>query len=304
MKDLSIIIVSYNTCDLTLECIQSVIKFTKSIRYEIIVVDNNSKDSSVKMLSKLHESGKITLIGNKSNLGFAAANNIGISKTSGRFVLFLNSDTVLDDNVLGEMVAWMDKHPKIGIASCALKNIDGSMQGTGGYFPTLSRVMSWMTIQDIPGVDKFIKPFHPMKEKSFTPSLDFYNHPKELDWITGAFMLVRRQVVDDVGLFDEKYFMYTEETDYCYRAQKRGWQIYYNPKWSIVHIGGASGTKESSINKEFNGVKRFYLKYYPKWNYPVLILLLKIGTFGRCVLFTLMNRKEEAKIYAQAFRTV
>jgi len=305
--DLSVVIVSYNTKEITLSCIKSVIKHTKGIKYEIVVVDNASSDGSVTAVQKFKVNSskskpKIIFIGSDKNLGFAGGNNLGIKKSKGRYVLFLNSDTIIHDNVLGDLTQWMDSHEKVGIVSCGLLNEDGSIQGTGGYFPTLVRVFSWMTIQDIPGVDSTIKPFHPMKEKSFSTGAGFYKKRKELDWVTGAFMFMRKDVIDAVGLFDERYFMYTEETDYCYRVKMKGWEVFYEPKWSITHIGGASGSNESSILKEFGGVKRFYHKHYPKWQYPILRALLKLGAFLRVIAFFVFKGKGDAGIYAKALR--
>lgn len=292
MVDLSIVIVSYNTKKLLLACLQSIKEYTKEISYEIVVVDNASTDGSQ----------ELALIKNKKNVGFAAANNQGIKKSRGRYVLLLNSDTLISDNVLKNMISWMDGHPKAGIATCALKNEDGSLQGTGGYFPTLPRVFSWMTIQDIPGVDNFIKPFHPMRDKSFHRGSDFYKKERQLDWVTGAFFLARKKVFKDVGLFDENYFMYVEEVDLCFRAKKKGWQVWYLPRWSILHYGGASGAKESTVLREYEGIKRFYKKHYPYWQYPLVRFFLKIGSLGRIVLFGLLEGKEAARIYAQAFK--
>jgi len=302
---ISIVIISYNTKKLTGDCVKSIVEGTKGTKYEIIVVDNNSTDGSTETLKKLQNSKtpklQLKLIENQTNLGFGRANNQGIKKAKGRYVLFLNSDTVVNDNVIGEMVEWMDENKDIGIASCALRNRDGSLQGTGGHFPTLARVFTWMTIQDIPFVDKLIKPFHPMKEKSFVKGESFYEKEKEIDWITGAFFLMRKEVSKQVGGFDEDYFMYTEEVDLCYRSKKVGWKIYYNPKWSITHLGGASGKKWSFVTREFDGVKLFYKKHYPKWQYPVLRLFLKTGAFWRMFLFGLLKGKGAAKAYAKAF---
>jgi GT2 family glycosyltransferase len=300
--DLSIIIVSFNTKKLLEDCVDSIIKNTKGIKYEIIVVDNASADGSPELVERYSRKISVRLIKNRNNLGFGTANNQGMKKSSADFVLLLNSDTIIHDNAISHMLAWMKKKPKVGISTCALKNADGSLQGTGGHFPTLIRVFSWMTIQDLPLVDKFIKPFHPMREKSFSKGEDFYNKEKEMDWVTAAFFMIRREAMADIGYFDEDYFMYTEETDYCYRAKKKGWKVWYVPKWSITHLGGASGTSELSVLAEFEGVKTFYKKHYPAWQYMILRLFLKIGAFGRVVLFGILEGSKSAKIYAEAFK--
>lgn len=297
---LSIIIVSFNTKDITLACIRSIKKYTKGVTYEVIVVDNGSTDASAQAARSLGA----RVIENRENLGFAAANNQGFRVAKGEYVLFLNSDTLIKNNVLAEMVAWVAKDPKVGVVTCGLKNKDGSMQATGGYSPTLLRVFSWMTIQDFPLVDKIIKPFHPLHSKSFFLKGDeFYKSKKELDWVTGAFLMTRRDVLKKAGGWDESFFMYVEEVDLCYRIKALGYQVWYLPKWNIVHLGGASSrTSEFSLLSEYKGIKKFYKKHYPLWQYGLLRLFLKIGALGRILLFAILEGKEAAKIYAKAFR--
>ena len=299
---LSIIIVSYNTKILLEACLGSVVKYTKGIDYEIIVVDNASSDNSLDELSKFEiKNFKLKLIHNRSNLGFAVANNQGAKIAKGQYILLLNSDTELTANILPEMLDWMDEHKKTGIVTCMLKYPDARVQATGGYFPTLLRVISWMTIQDIPGVDKLIKPFHPMKDKSWRKAEDFYSREKELDWVTGAFLLMSKKTFEDVGPIDEDYFMYTEEVDYCYRAKALGWQVWYLPRWSIIHVGGASSTTENAVLKEFEGIKLFYKKHYPAWQYPLLKFFLKLGALIRIPILGILEGPKAAKTYAKAF---
>lgn len=302
--DLSIVIVNFNTKELTINCVKSVLKHTKKINYEIIVVDNGSKDGSIGGFKTI-KSNRVFPIDNKKNLGFSAGNNAGIKKSKGRYVLLLNSDTVVKDNVLGEMTAWMDKNVEVGIASCALRNEDGSLQGTGGYFPSLIRVISWMSIEDLPLVSRVIKPFHPMQTKSFFKDRNFYSKYREFDWLTGAFMFIRREVLSEIGTFDENYFMYTEDTDFCFRAKAAGWRVVYNPRWSIIHLGGKSSkTREFPILSEFKGIKTFYKKHYPKWQYPIAAFFLKFGALWRMVVLGILEGKEAATIYAKAYKQI
>ena len=122
--------------------------------------------------------------------------------------------------------------------------------------------------------------------------------------MTGAFLLVRKQVIDEIGLMDEEYFMYTEDTDFCFRAKKAGWKIFYLPKWSIVHLGGKSSEKEFPILSEFKNIKLFYKKHYPKWQFPIARLSLKLGAGLRMIAFGILQRKEAMKTYAKAFREI
>jgi hypothetical protein len=300
--ELSIIIVSYNTRKLLRDCINSIVDNVKSIGYEIIVIDNASDDGSLEFVKSLTRKLPIKVIENKKNLGFGQAHNKGMKISKGKYLLLLNSDTILENNFLPEMIEWMDNNPKVGVSSCSLVNIDGGMQGTGGYFPTLLRVISWMTIQDLPFVDAIIKPFHPMKDKSFDKGNKFYRSEKELDWVTGAFFLLRRSAFEEVGYFDEDYFMYTEEVDYCFRLKERNWRVFYLPKWKVTHLGGASSSKESAVLNEYNGIKLFYKKHYPAFHYCLLRFFLKIGALWRMIIFGIIKGFPSFKIYAKAFR--
>ena len=304
--DLSIIIVSFNTKKLTKETIDSVVDKTKRISYDFIVIDNDSKDGSVEMLEKLSKNLPLKLIKNKDNVGFGVANNQGMKIAKGKYILLLNSDTKVLDNTLGEMVLWMSENKKVGISTCALLNKDETLQGTGGYFPTLGKVFSWMFfLENIPFLSKLIKPYHPMHSQSpFYKGEDFFKKAHQRDWVTGAFFLVRRQAFDDTGYFDKDYFMYVEEVDYCFRAKEKGWQVWFLPEWSIIHYGGASGTSEFSLLSEYKGIVVFYKKHMPKWQFPLLRLFLKSGAVLRFILFGLIKGVGTAKIYAKAFRTV
>lgn len=302
MLDICMVIVSYNTLKLTRKCIESLYESQPNIK-QIIVVDNNSSDGSIKYLSKISKHKRnFELVKMSENKGFAAANNKGIEKSKAKYVLLLNSDTEIKSNLFEKIYRWMEKHEEVGIASCKLVYPDGRLQANGGFFPSIVNVFSWMTIQDLPFVDRIVKPFHPLKEKSFSARSDFYTKRRYLDWVTGAFFMIRREVIDEIGGFDEKYFMYTEEVDYCFRAKKSGWKVVYLPEFEIVHHGGGSATKEFSTLQEFKGVKRFFKKFRPAWQYPFLRLTLKIGAFGRMFLFGLLEGRESARIYFKAFK--
>jgi GT2 family glycosyltransferase len=301
----SVIILNYNTKEVTLNCIKSLVKNTKSLNFEIILVDNGSSEKFQILgstLSSNYNLQNIKVIRNKKNLGFAKANNHGIKIAKGQYVLLLNSDTIIHDDVISGMAKWMDKNPEVGISSCMLKNRDGTVQGTGGYFPTLLRVFSWMTIEDLPFLERLIKPFHPQRSKSFYKNSAFYQKEREVDWLTGAFLFIRKEVFQNIGLIDEDYFMYTEDTDFCFRAKRAGWKVMYLPKWSITHLGGASSTAEFPIISEYNGVKLFYKKHYPAWQFPFLRLSLKLGALWRTLVLGIIYGKEAASTYARAFR--
>jgi GT2 family glycosyltransferase len=202
----------------------------------------------------------------------------------------------VNSDAIAKMVEWMEGHTKIGISSCNLLNEDGSIQGTGGHFPTLFKVFCWMFfIDDIPFIDSIIKPFHPSHQKSFYRGTGYYSAPKDLDWVTGAFMLIRREVVESIGLLDEEYFMYMEDVDYCFRAKAKGFGCYFLSKYEIVHLGGKSSKKEYPIISEISVLKLFYKKHYSGWKYPILRMFLKGGMGIRAAIF--------GSNYVQAYKT-
>lgn len=305
--DLSIVIVNYNTRELLASCIHSLVKHISQVAYEIIIVDNASTDNSIRRVKALAEKYPLKFIRNKDNLGFGRANNKGIAIAKGRYVLLLNSDTVIEKNIFPEMLDWMDENRNIGVLSCTLLNPDHTNQGTGGSFPTLFRVFNWMFfIEDLPLIDRLIKPFHPVHGNSpfYKGSTGGTQVELDRDWVTGAFMLIRSKVLSQVGAFDPDYFMYTEEVDLCFRIKKAGYLIAYNPRWAIVHLGGASSGSEFALLSEFKGLKIFYKKNMPIWQYPVLRLFLKCGAFLRMFIYFAIKGPKGFKIYAKAFSTI
>lgn len=293
MINVSVIIVSYNTRGLILKCIKSVKKFTKAVTYEVVVIDNASTDDSVDAIARLE---KVKLIKNEDNKGFGAANNQGIEIANGEFVLLLNPDTELVEDSISKMVEWMRVHKEVGISSCQLINSDKTLQPTGGFFPNIGRVILWSTfIDDLPFVGEIFGSYH--------PNSNYYKKERSLDWVTGAFFLMRREVIRDVKGFDEDFFLYVEEVDLCHGAKKKGWEVRYVPITSLIHHKGASGTTEGMITREFDGLKTFYGKHYGVVEQALLRLFLFVGCLVRIVVFGIMNTSL-AKIYAKAITKI
>jgi len=297
--DLSIITINYNTASLTISCVNSILKHTKKLKYEIIVVDNASKTTSLEQIKNAFISdNRVKIIENKKNMGFSAGNNKGAKRARGKYLLFLNSDTIIHDNVLAEMVKWMVIHAKVGATTCALRNIDGSLQATGGYFPTLFRIFAWMFfVDDLPVIRSIIRPFHPhtpdfLGDNTYTKEIAF-------DWITGAFIMTTKSIFNKVGGFDEDYFMYTEDTDLCFKIRKLGKNVYYLPKWSITHLGGASGSTENSTINEFKNVLLYHKKHNTKISTSLVKYFLKSGALLRCVVFP-----SKAEIYKNVYKAI
>lgn len=304
MPDISIIIVSTNIKDLLRKCLESVSSALKGIENEVIVVDNASNDGTPNMIAK--EFTWVKLIRKKKNHGFGENNNFGMRVAKGRYVLLLNSDTkIIDKKIFSQMINWMDTHPKVGVASCALLNPDRkTYQGSGGYFPTLFRVFAWMSfLDDIPGIDRIIRPYHPLHGWSpFYKGEDYFKKAHKQDWVTGAFFLMRKKAMDVVGFFDEDFFLYVEEVDLSYRFVKAGWEVWYLPKWEIIHYGQVTIGSERAMIYEMQNLKLFYKKHYSTWQLPVLSLILKFGALARIIIFGPTKGLAIAKIYAKAFR--
>ncbi len=316
--DLSIIIVSYNTKKLTLECIHSIIEHTEGVRYEIVVVDNNSGDGTVPALKKINtkkENAKLEIIENKENIGFGPANNQGMTIAKGKYILLLNSDTRLLENSLDKLVRWMNAHPKAGAISCEIINPPDKLQANGGDFPDLFRTFLWQTfVSDIPGVTNILGSYH------YTPGIPLmsalYKKEHQQDWVDGACFLVRSEVFNQTKGFDVHIFMYTEEVEWSYRIRQKGWEIWYVPITKILHYGGASTDskevvhfagvaigKENAIVSEVKGLEYFYKKHYSKWQLPIFNLFVKLGALLRILLFGVLSKQKAARrIYWHVFR--
>jgi len=293
--DLSIIIVSFNTREILTNCVESVIKFTKNIKYEIIIVDNDSKDGSQEQIKYLQKKySQVSLIASKENLGFGKANNLGAKKAKGEYLLFLNSDTVIFDNAIKQSLENLKKQNKVGVYSCKLLNADKTIQASGGHFPNLGNVFAWqLFIDDLPIIGKFIPSFH--------PQLVSYDRNKQMDWVTGAFMIIPKNVFEEVEGFDENIFMYTEEMELCFRLRKRGYKTMYQISPAIIHLGGASGGSVFALTSEVKNMFYFWKKHKPNWQLPIIKILFFIGSLLRLLIFGIIKGDEKARsAYTQA----
>ena len=226
--DLSAIVVSYNTSGLLASCLRSVGETATGLAYELIVVDNGSRDGSVEMV--MRDFPHVRLIRNQDNRGFAAASNQAIRASLGRHVLLLNSDAALLPGTADRMVSFLDGHPQVGVVGGLLLNPDGSFQASYADFPGLSGELLLLTKL----ARVFRSPAYPSypEEKS--------REPRAVDWVPGACLMARRAAIDAVGYLDEDYFMYAEETDWCYRMRQAGWLVYYLPDAKTIHWSGQS----------------------------------------------------------------
>jgi len=275
--DLSIIIVNFNTKDLLRDCLNSIKRSEINYGLEIIVVDNSSQDNSSLMIKK--EFKEVTLIENKDNLGFSKANNQGIKRAHGCYILLLNPDTIVSRNTLQVMVDFMKENKKVGAATCKIELTDGSLdQACHRGFPTI-----WNSFSYFSGLEKLfpkVKPF-----SGYSLSYLFKNTIHEIDSACGAFLIIRKEAGEEVNWLDEDYFWYGEDLDFCYRLKQKGWQIMFVPQVKIIHYkGAASGIKkhsqkistadekikEKAIRASTEVMRIFFRKHYQN-KYPKLI---------------------------------
>ncbi|MGG1555750.1 glycosyltransferase family 2 protein [Paenibacillus ferrarius] len=256
--DLSIIIVNYRTRELTLECIASVYASLTAYTYEIILVDNASNDGMIAAANERFP--QVITIDNAENVGFSRANNQGIRIAQGRYVLLLNSDTIVQPDTLEVMLRFMDEHPEVGASGCKIVLPDGTLdKACKRGFPTPSASFYYAF-----GFSKLFP-----KVPRFNQYQLGYLSPDEeypIDSLVGAFMLIRREAIAQVGMLDEAFFMYGEDIDWCYRIKEAGWVNYYYPCTHIVHYKGASSRRKPyKIIYEFHrAMILFHNKHYRK----------------------------------------
>ena len=245
---LTIVIVIHNNVASILQCLNSLKKYIS--KENVLVIDNFSQDQATEIIQKTFL--KLTVIKNSKNLGFAVAVNQGARIAKGEYLVFLNPDTVIKKNCIEEMLRFIKKKKDAGVVGCRVLNPDGSLQPSCGSFPTISNII----LDRIPVLNKLFKTELIRQE-------DFYNKEQSPDWISGVFFMIRRDVFERLGGFDEKYFLYVEDVDFCYRARKAGYKIYYNPKVEIIHydMGKSKERRFFKAQQMRKGFSIFFGKY-------------------------------------------
>jgi len=240
MLDLSICVVSYSTKDLLKQCLESIYRETKGISFEIFIVDNASIDGSVEMVK--NNFPNVNLIKNKKNLGFASASNQAIKDSKGRYILLLNPDTVILNSSLNKLVKFMDSHSEAGVVGPQILNPNRTFQFSYDEGISLKIFFNIFILSNLLPLFKIL--LIPIKKVKhyFRKSQGMEHHLKikEVGRIRGCCLLVRQEVIEQVGLMDEQFFMYCEEVDWEYRMKNAGWKIYFYPFARIIHYWGAS----------------------------------------------------------------
>ena len=253
--DVSIVIVSWNTRDILSDCLRSVFEQTKEVSFEVFVIDNSSHDGSADMVRA--EFPRVKLIENAQNRGFAAASNQGLRLASGRYTLLLNPDTLILDDAISRCVRYADLHSDVGVVGCQVLEDENRISNTGFSFPTPLNLFLALS-----GLSRAF----PRSRLFGRPELGWWDRDSEqdVDVVAGMFMLVRREAIAQVGLMDKSYFVYSEETDWCYRFSRAGWRRVFTPSARIVHLDGGGKSTSQVSSKMFVQMQKSSMIYHRK----------------------------------------
>jgi hypothetical protein len=235
LPDLSVIVVNYNTGYLLKRLFSALDAARCALRVQIIVVDNASRDDSVAILRAKYPD--VEVIANQTNVGFGRANNQALPFARGRYVLLLNTDAFVSQDTLKKTIGFMDKNPQCGILGVKLVGENGELQPCCRYFPT-----PWNVFLTRTGLDRIMRGSRLVDDMEWD-----HGSVRDCDWVPGCYYLVRREVIDRVGLFDSRFFLYFEEVDHCRAARSDGWTVTFYPFTSVVHIGGESARTQESL---------------------------------------------------------
>ncbi len=274
--DLSVIILNYNTKDLLKTCLQSVFNSITSYDMEVIVADNGSTDGSVEMLRQ--QFPKVKILENGRNLGFAGGNNPAIKIAQGRHILLLNSDTEVRPDTFDLCLKYLDQHADVGILGCKVLLPNGKLhQASRRRFPNPANA--------------FLRLFGLREYSDYNYQNISIDQEMEVDSVVGAFLMIRKTVVDKIGLLDESFFMYGEDLDWCWRAKEAGYKVVYYPRAEIMHYlyGTSKAVAFRSVQWAHEAMKIFYKKHYAKEHNWFFNQFVYLGIFLRKYLVTFVN---------------
>jgi GT2 family glycosyltransferase len=294
--DLTIIVLSYNTKEITDECLMRVKKASQAAEKDLgnkiqtIVVDNASEDGSAEMIKKKHS--WVRLIESVVNSGFSGGNNLAMKEVKTPFILLLNSDAYIEEDTLVKALEYFQKNPECSGLGCKLEFADGRFQPSAGFLPNPLNTMLWISGLSLLGLDAH--PIHP-RDKSF------FAKEKKVDWVMGAFLLIKKEVYDKTGGFDESIFMYGEEVEWCKRIKDNGFDIYYVPSFAITHLDKASSQfmLEKPLLNEIKGIVRFFKQHY-KAQYWWVKLVMRVSLMLRILAFSLLGNGQRRRAYMEA----
>jgi N-acetylglucosaminyl-diphospho-decaprenol L-rhamnosyltransferase len=293
VPDLSIVLVCWNNKAYLDPCLQSLYDGNLKYSFDVWVVDNGSTDGSQQMLQEKYP--EVRIIQNSGNVGLGKASNQGIEASRGRYILLLNNDTIVNGPSFDAMVKFLDEHSRTGAVGGKLLNPDGTIQACYNNFPTL-----WEDFMLNSRLGELIRPGYPAVMSG--------DEIKSVDWLGSACLMVRRSALDEIGLLDESYFIYGDETDLQYRLKKAGWEIYYLPGSTTVHYGGRSMNRWSRRKMVLRGKLLFYQKHYGAVRTFLLRILFFVMSFFKLAIWAvaslLPSRRERAQKEIQSNREV
>lgn len=292
MVDISVIVVNYNTLNHLRKCIESIDGKDTSVKYEIYVVDNNSKDGSTEYLKNSLAGDNYHIILNEENVGFAKANNQAMRLASGRYIMLLNPDTELMSGGLDEAFRFMEENKEVGVMGPSIYSSKGKeLKVCRKYSKMIYDFCEWTPI-----LNKFSLVSRNYREHEID-----YTSASDVDCVQGACLVMRKEALDETGFLDERYFMYSEEEDLCKRMRGKGWKVVFNPRVKIKHAWGAA-TKQDKFNKydllfesKYLYYRKFYGRLYAQFFLKMMMTIMCIRKYYYSLMILLQDRVEHLK---------
>lgn len=301
--DLTVIILSYNTKEITAKCLDK-LKIAKEYcqkklknNIKVIVLDNASTDGSAQFIKANYH--WVKTIVSPANLGFSKGNNFVMKEAQTSYILLLNSDVYLEENSLYKALAYFRVNLNCDVLGAKLNYHTGTLQPSGGSLPNPANIILWILgLSLLPIVNKFIAPFHPRDKKYFSKA-------HKVGWIMGAFFMLKKKVYESTGGFDENIFMHMEEVEWCKRIWDKGFKIWYAPQVEVVHLHGASTNFDLSASflNELKGIKYYFIRHY-KSSYILVKIFLILGLLLRVIAFTILGKSKRAKVYWEGLKVI
>lgn len=282
---LSIVIVNWNTQADLKNCLTSIYQHSPKCSYEVIAVDNASDDDSVSMIKKLFQ--EVIIIHNVTNIGFAKACNQGIAISKGHYVLFINPDILIINDSINKLLTFAESHQNADVFGCRILGQDKKLQQSCFMFPSLLNILIWGLCLHR------LLPFNKLFGRQ---DMTWWhgNDERHVDVIKGCFLLVRQELFSKIGMFDEDYFIYAEETDFCYRCKQAGHDILFTPSAEVIHIGGRS-TKQTPFSMKlqlYKNLSLYFKKHHSKLKYLVANFLISLFVILRIPIWLLSTKQE------------
>ncbi|MGL5828164.1 MAG: glycosyltransferase family 2 protein, partial [Angustibacter sp.] len=283
----SILIVNWNSSELLDQALNSLQSETRDISFEVVVVDNGSRDGSLDMLE--HKWPQVRRVELPTNHGFGVANNIGFKHCRANYILLLNADTICLPTTVSGLVRAMDEHPEAGCIGARHLNPDLSLQWSMDDFPSLlNDSLRYLDLIRLPALRGWLR-------KKY-PAFSDHDVDREVDWVNGACLIIRKEVLDTVGGFDPYFFIYAEELDWCFRIWRGGWTVRFTPTAEVIHIHGGSfnATDGRRTILIYQSLKRYYHKHYSRRKYRAIFAMVAINSLWRILALAALQLRARA----------